>query len=51
MITRGTGEQETPVSLAAAMRDFTRGVTKDGLIVLDGETLMSDDRLIVDDAT
>jgi purine-binding chemotaxis protein CheW len=38
-------------SLAGAVRDFARGLTQDGLIVLDGEIVMNDGRLVVDDST
>ncbi len=38
-------------SLTGTLRDFTRGVTKHGLIVLDGELIMHDSRLFVDDST
>jgi purine-binding chemotaxis protein CheW len=39
---------EPPASLHGAARDFVRGVTAGGLVVLDGEALLRDPRLFVD---
>ncbi|MCM2373608.1 chemotaxis protein CheW [Aporhodopirellula aestuarii] len=38
-------------SLVGVLRDFARGVTKEGVMVLDDELLMNDARLIFDDST
>lgn len=39
-----------PTSLAADCREFIAGVTSDALIVLDGEVLLSEPRLYIDDS-
>jgi hypothetical protein len=38
---------EPPESVAGIGRDFLRGVTADALIVLDGERLLRDEQLII----
>ncbi len=39
---------EPPGSLAGAGREYVRGVTKEALVVLDGEVLLQDRRLFID---
>ncbi len=41
---------EPSSSLSGVLKDFTRGVTKDGLVILDGEMMMTDERLFIDDS-
>lgn len=40
---------DPPGSVAGATRDYLRGVTESGLLVLNGETLLHDERLFVDE--
>lgn len=40
---------DTPGSVAGVSREYLRGVTKDALLVLDGETLLKDPRLYIDE--
>jgi purine-binding chemotaxis protein CheW len=48
---RGDALHPAPGSLAAAAREVVTGVTSDALIVLDGEKLLADPRLFIDDST
>jgi purine-binding chemotaxis protein CheW len=41
---------EPPGSVAGIGREYLRGVTEDGLIVLDGSVLVRDRRLLIDEA-
>jgi len=40
---------EPPASLAGTTREDLRGVTKDALLIVDGDALMADERLYIDD--
>ncbi|HRX82849.1 MAG TPA: chemotaxis protein CheW, partial [Pirellulaceae bacterium] len=40
---------EVPGCVHGASRDYLRGVTADGMLILDGEMLLSDERLFMDE--
>lgn len=42
---------DPPGSVTGAGREYLRGVTRDALLVLDGDALLSDERLYIDNST